>query len=148
MTDKRTLILRILGASIIIAFLVYGAIEARGLVFGPVVTLTSPEEGATVEEPLISLRGNAVRTKSLTANGNPVLIDLEGNFTDYLVLSPGYNIMTIVATDARGTQKTTTRHLYYKKDIPFNARPVDDISSSTSATTTQDAKVTASTTNN
>jgi hypothetical protein len=119
------------GASILLAlaFLFYAATEARGLFIGPTIILNSPPEGISTTTPLILLSGQSLRTKELTANGDKVFIDTSGYFSEHLVLSPGYNIMTIVATDARGKRHTLVRHLIY--DAPHERRDLTAIASTT-----------------
>lgn len=129
----RSLLIKSLLIGIIVIFIGYAAIESRGIFLGPEVVLYSPLEGNTTTEALVHLNGQAFRTKELTANGHRVLIDLEGNFSEYVVLSPGYNIMTIVATDARGAQKSVLRHLYYKAQwLPTNKESEETATSSAS----------------
>ncbi len=131
-------VLKLLTGALVLGFLVYAGIEARGLFLGPQIILATPEEGAFYEQPLIQLKGQVLRAKSVTANGNKVLIDLEGNFQDYLVLSPGYNIISIVATDARGKSKTLTRHIYFKTDLPTRVLKKDTSEVATTTATTSD----------
>ncbi len=111
----------VLGLSIflIVIFIIYAGIEARGLFYGPKVDLYSPIEGSTLSKPVILVDGQSFRTKELTINGDKILIDTTGKFSVNLVLAPGYNIITIVATDARGAQHTITRHIFMSTESLF-----------------------------
>jgi len=140
--NLRNALIRGTGILLALAFLFYTLVEARGLFFGPTIILESPPEGLSTTSPLILLKGQSLRTKQLSANGSKIFIDTSGYFTEHLVLSPGYNIMTIVATDARGKQHTLTRHIIY--DAPHEQRAVTSVAStsvevatSSPATTTE-----------
>lgn len=112
--NLRNALIRGTGALLALSFLFYAFVEARGLFIGPTIILESPPEGVSTTDPLILLAGQSLRTKELTVNGGKVFIDTSGYFSQHLVLSPGYNIMTVVATDARGKQHILTRHLLYE----------------------------------
>jgi hypothetical protein len=141
--NLRNALIRGTGVALALAFLIYALIEARGLFVGPTITLTSPPEGMSTSSPLILLSGQSLRTKELTVNGGKVFIDTSGYFTEHLVLSPGYNIMTIVATDARGKQHTLLRHLLYEapheqRVLTSTASTSTEVATSSPATTTEE----------
>ncbi len=138
----RQLIIRGTGIALALAFLVYAGIESRGIFLGPTIILDSPPEGISTTSSLMLISGRSIRTKELTVDGGKVFIDTSGNFSEHLVLSPGYNIMTIVATDARGKQHTITRHLIY--DAPHEQRIVT--ATTLAATTTEATSSPATTT--
>lgn len=112
----RAILIKGLAVLLGVSFLIYAGLEFRGLFFGPEITLNSPENGVMVQTPVILFDGKTERTKELTIDGKQTLIDLEGRFSVNLVLSPGYNIITIVATDARGKHHTVTRNIYYETE--------------------------------
>ncbi|MDQ5953112.1 MAG: hypothetical protein QG551_340 [Patescibacteria group bacterium] len=60
------------------------------------------ENGGVYTEGVIELKGNAKRAKVLEINGREITINQNGDFTDFLVLSPGYNIITVSAEDKFG----------------------------------------------
>lgn len=141
--NLRNALIRGTAVALALAFLAYALIEARGLFLGPTITLSSPLEGTSTTSPLILLSGQSVRTKELTVNGGKVFIDTSGYFTEHLVLSPGYNIMTIVATDARGKRHTLERHLVYEapheqRVITATATTSLEVATSSPATTTEE----------
>lgn len=125
--------------SFIIFFIVYAGVEFRGLYLGPEVNLSSPDNGITVENPIIKTEGISERTKELTINGNQTLIDTTGHFSVNLVLSPGYNIITIVATDARGRHHSIKRDIYYRNTVLEESikESIEESASSSVATTSK-----------
>jgi hypothetical protein len=133
----RKFLVKIVTILLVIIISIYAAIEARGLFFGPKINLFSPINGSTVSSPIILVEGESVRTKELTVNGNKIFIDTSGKFSVNLVMAPGYNIITIVATDARGAQHTTTSHIYFETEW-FNKKDgeVQNIVSTTTSSST------------
>jgi hypothetical protein len=87
-----------MGLAIVIV-LGYSYFVLSGLLRGPRILLSTPENGFSTTTPLITIAGVAVHSNNLTINGAMVPLDLEGNFRSQLILAPGYNIMTIAARD-------------------------------------------------
>lgn len=94
-----------LGIAIVVGYS-YFAIE--GYVRGPQIDLTSPENGVSTTTARITIAGRAVHINTLTINGATTSPDLTGNFSESLLLAPGYNIMRVDARDryGRAVEKT------------------------------------------
>jgi uncharacterized protein YfaP (DUF2135 family) len=58
----------------------------------------------------LPITGNAAHAAQITINGRPIGTDRQGNFTDGVILSPGYNIVEVAETDQFGKEKTKTYH--------------------------------------
>jgi hypothetical protein len=117
MTDRRKvkLLVRIWIAIGAISLIVgYGAFRAKSLVEGPDIGITSPLNGATSTESLITLEGYAKNISFLTLNGNKIFTNESGMFTEKVLLSYGYNIMTLEAKDRFGRTTSKTLQLIYK----------------------------------
>ena len=99
-------------ALVLLLLLGYGAIEARPLILGPSLTLTSPKDGETSPDGLLTVSGVARRVSSLTVNGDPTLIDENGAFSRLLVLPKGGAILTFTATDRFGRTITKQESVY------------------------------------
>lgn len=97
--EVRLLIKRVLIGLGIIIVLGYSYFVLSGLVRGPRILLSTPENGFSTTTPLITIAGVAIHSNNLTINGAVTPLDLEGNFRSQLILAPGYNIMTIAAQD-------------------------------------------------
>jgi hypothetical protein len=82
-----------------LCILVYGGIQGRAFLEGPAITIISPENGATVEDPGLFIRGVAERISYLTLNGRQIFVDEEGRFEEKLLLPRGYTILVIEARD-------------------------------------------------
>jgi hypothetical protein len=63
-----------------------------------------PKNNSSVANPLLFVSGVAIHAKELTLQGRPIFIDLDGKFSERLLLSPGYNIIELTARDAQGRQ--------------------------------------------
>lgn len=91
-------------ASIILGLLillVYGYFQARELITGPRLEISSPKNGETLAStsPEILVRGHAKNISFLTINGRQVFTDESGYFSSTLLLGEGYTIITIEAQD-------------------------------------------------
>ena len=116
----------------------YAGFEARGIISGPDVLISS--QPAAVHDPLIKIVGKAERITSLTLNGSAVSVTQDGAFSQEYLLSPGENTITLEAHDGYGRVAT--------KNISYTYQPFVIISTTTaiSATTTDVYKATSSTT--
>jgi len=87
---------------VVIAYAYY---EGRGLLYGPSIEIAG--RAMEVSEPTISIEGKAERIATLNMNGKQIPVTEEGAFSELYVLSPGYNRITLSASDRFG--KTTER---------------------------------------
>lgn len=106
----------------------YGYYEARGLLFGPVITITSST--TLVYQPAITIRGKADRIASLSMNGEKIPVTEDGVFEEPFVLAPGDNHIMLDATDKYGRNQQKVLEIVYAPPV----LPVAD--ATTSATTT------------
>lgn len=85
----------------------YSIFQAQKILGGPSITVLSPINGATYTTTLIELKGVAKNVSTLMLNDRPLYTDKLGNFSDTLLLNPGYNILKLEAKDkfGSGTQK-------------------------------------------
>lgn len=89
----------------------YAYFEARGLLFGPSITVdTYPTE---VTSAFVVIAGRADRISSLTMNGSPVEVTETGAFSEPYLLAAGYNRIVLDATDKYGRQRTKTLEIVY-----------------------------------
>lgn len=98
--------------ALILSFAGYGLIEARFLIEGPSIVLTSPSDIGVNTNAIILLSGRTERTKELRADGRVIPIDTDGNFAEHIAIPLGPSTLTLVAVDARGNTARLTRELY------------------------------------
>jgi hypothetical protein len=112
MRDKVKMYIKIaIWATILTFVVVYTAIEIKDLVRGPQINISSPENGSSFVNPQIKIKGSAKLITSLAMNNRPVYTDEQGNFSEKLILLPGYNIIGFTAKDRFGRTITKTLEL-------------------------------------
>ncbi len=96
------------------ATLGYVYYQARTLIAGPVIVVEAPENFASVEKPLVEIRGTAENISFLTLNDRQIFVDEEGIFLEHLILPKGYSIIKIEAKDKFGRVRIETLELFKK----------------------------------
>ena len=103
-------ILNILIASIaILTIFGYAYFSTQAYFNGPQITIKYPPNGKTVHESLFTISGTTERAASIYLNGRKIFIDNNNVFKEDLLLYPGYNTITIEATDR--FDKHTKKHV-------------------------------------
>ena len=105
---SRKLIIWILIALGIIIVIGYSVFALKGIVQGPRIVVSAPQNGSSTTTPLIAIIGRVLRGSTITLNGATSTLDLAGNFAETLLLAPGYNIMTLEAMDRYGRSDKKT----------------------------------------
>lgn len=117
----------------------YSVFALEGIVRGPQIEILTPKSVnesrmryfsyATTTE-LIEVRGRAINARILMLNDTTIPQNLAGNFSESLLLAPGYNIITLEAKDQYGrTVKKTIEMILL---MPKKA----EITGATASTTT------------
>ncbi len=110
---KRYLLTGIAGIFVVFLFS-YGIYQARGLLSGPQLTITTPTSGSLLSASLATITGTAENSRRVSVNDRIIDIDESGNFSEELLMSYGYNIVTVKATDRFGRETEETLQLVYK----------------------------------
>jgi|SRR5581483_11239208 len=116
MTDRRKVkqLMKVWIAIGAVAIIVgYGAFRAKDLVAGPQISILSPANGSSVTNSAVVIKGTASNISFLTLNGNKIFTDESGSYSEKVLLSPGYNVITIEARDRFGRTKEKTLQLTY-----------------------------------
>lgn len=92
----------------------YSLYEAQKIVMGPEITFTSPINGSTVSDSLVNIVGNAKNITSINLNNRKIYVDEEGNFSEQILLSYGYNLLSVKAEDKFGRKIEKTLEVIYK----------------------------------
>lgn len=107
-----------LKAIIISIFLIclfsYGAFEIWNYATGPKIIVSSPTNGLAVSESLINIDGQGKNTKLITLNDRPLVVDEQGNFSEKVLLSYGYNVLELKAEDRFGKKTERQLQIVYK----------------------------------
>lgn len=139
MVTQKT-ISRGIAVCILLAILGYAYFEARPFLSGPGLIVTEPLDGFSVTESPITVSGNARRITEITLNGNPIVVDEEGNFERVVPLSPGYAVIEVSVKDRFGRTRTETLRGTYAPQEPIFPLPV--VGTSTEESPTLDAGTT------
>jgi hypothetical protein len=87
----------------------------------PVLTMSTLSSGALTNNPVLNVSGTAGDSygiKSLTVNGSLVSVAADGSFSGSLVLAPGANTVTTVATSNSTLSTTDTRSITLDATAP------------------------------
>lgn len=77
----------------------YAYFAIKDYVKGPEISIIEPINGSTISTSTVLIKGQALRIQDITLNNRPLLIDEQGNFSETLLLFPGYNVSLISAKD-------------------------------------------------
>lgn len=92
----------------------YGIFRAKNLVEGPELFVTSPAQGSTVSDPFVEIKGTVKNISFLTLNNDKIFTDESGAWSEKILLSYGYNVVTVEAKDRFGRSAEQTLQLMYK----------------------------------
>lgn len=81
---------------------IFGLYQMRHLIRGPTLVVAAPTNGETVAESLVVVTGVASRINRLTLDDRPISTDSTGHFAEPLLVSYGYNIIKLEASDRFG----------------------------------------------
>ncbi len=82
-----------------LVIIIYSFFQGWKLISGPIIEIYTPQNGATYNETMIEIYGRAYNSSYLNLDGRPIFTDKDGYFKEKLLLSPGYNIIKLDATD-------------------------------------------------
>lgn len=117
MTDRRKVkkLLKIWASlGVILVILGYGGFKAKDLAQGPKLEITSPFDGQAFRDGLVSITGTASNVSFLTLNGGKIFTDESGKYSEKILLSNGYNKITVEAEDRFGRKVTRILQLTLK----------------------------------
>lgn len=117
MTDRHATkkLLKIIVISFVLLFLFgYTSYEIQKLVFGPRITILSPKNGSLISSSTVEIVGIAKNINDISLDDRKIFIDEKGNFKEELLLSYGYNIVTVKASDKFGRKTEKIIEIIYK----------------------------------
>ena len=106
LTFKQLLLLGI-GSIAVLFVLAYGVFEARKLIEGARITVSSPADYSAVGGPVVTITGTIQNAAFFTIAGKQVLSDEKGNFSYQFTPPPGIAIVELAAKDRFG--RTTSK---------------------------------------
>ena len=100
----------------VVLIVVYGMFNARNIIIGPEIEIISPNPESETTENLVIIRGVAKNVTFLSLNNRAIFMDQEGNFKEKLLLSPGFNIISLYGRDRFKQGVTEEFKIYYKEN--------------------------------
>lgn len=101
--------------SAILVVVIYSFFSFKDYIKGPEIIIKEPLNGSTISTSTVMVKGQVLHIQNITINNRPILIDKEGNFTETLLLFPGYNVSVISAKDKFNRTIEYKLELVYKK---------------------------------
>lgn len=98
--------------SLIVLFCFYVLWQARFLITGPEVTL-STELNPIQNNRVITLTGETKNITRITVNDRPIITNEFGEFSESIILENGYTIVSIKAQDRYGRETAIERPFVY-----------------------------------
>jgi len=95
----------LLGLFFVGTIIFYLGWQVNALLAPPKITVNEPLDGIEVIQPNIKVSGSVSREAEIFVNNEPVISDINGNFTTELTLERGLNIITVEAK-TRHSKKT------------------------------------------
>jgi hypothetical protein len=89
----------------------------------PTLRITSPEDGATVTDSIVTFEGTTERGATVFSGPYEADVDDEGNWSIRLVVGPGPNGALMTARDAAGNETTVRIVVHYEAPDPEPAAP-------------------------
>jgi hypothetical protein len=97
--------------------------QSWNVIEGPEITLAFPEDGAVLLDPYIEVVGVAENISFISLNDLPISIDERGNFSEMMLLAPGYNILKLYARDRFGKETEVLRKMFVET-LPVEEAPI------------------------
>jgi hypothetical protein len=96
---------------------VYSMFQIKALAKGVDLDISGITDGEVFTQNNLVLKGLALHASLITVNGKEVSVDQDSNFSEELVLSPGYNI---IAIEAKDKFNKSTQEVYR---VSYNEQP-------------------------
>ena len=83
--DAKTWVKIIFFSVLAVIILGYSGFQARKIIEGPELKVTSLKTGTTVKNPLVEIKGIAYNIKEISLDDRPIYIDEKGNFNEKMI---------------------------------------------------------------
>lgn len=113
--DSRKRIMRGVIGLFLAIIAAYALYQTRDLIFGARLQVTSLTDGTVATEQLLTIEGRMKHAAAITINSNEIKTNQEGYFSEKILLSPGYNVITISARDRFGKSIEKTYRVLYNE---------------------------------
>ncbi|MBI5731773.1 MAG: helix-turn-helix domain-containing protein [Candidatus Magasanikbacteria bacterium] len=115
LTNLSGILRRLAGALTMAGLLIYLSLEVGGIFKTPLLIVESPEEGLTVEESSLIVKGKTLPETSVLINGTETLSNQDGLFSETINLVAGANTILVTANKKHGRSASLLRHVVLKE---------------------------------
>jgi len=113
----RLINLKIIGfCLILIIFAIFGYSRIYNFSLGPRIYIDYPKDKEIVDDSLIEITGRVERIARMSLNNRKIYANQDNEFSELLLLKPGYNILRMRAIDAFGRKIEERLVIFYKED--------------------------------
>ena len=134
--------------ALVIIIVGYALFASRDYIRGPHIEITEPADNSTTLTSTVTLKGKAVRVKSVLLNGRSITMDEQGNWSEIILLYPGMNTISFLAEDKFKHQTRKTLHIFSTATSTNLKKPLNNVipqgASSTSPSATSSKKASTS----
>jgi len=102
-------------AILTISVIGYAYFSMRDFLRGPVVRFSAPKNGETVTSQVLEVSGTSQNLSYLKLDGRKIFTDKNGNWSEKLILAPGYNIIEADAKDRFEREVKETIYVIYQE---------------------------------
>lgn len=92
----------------------YTLYEVQRIVMGPKIIIDSPKNGITVSTSTLEISGTTKNINDISLDDRKIFVDEKGDFDETLLLSPGYNVIDMKASDKFGKMTEKILEVIYK----------------------------------
>ncbi len=114
----RSVLLVCAGIVLLLCFLGYTGYQARFLLAGPQVSVSTSEATSIHTERIVEVAGVAQNITRMSLNGRQIYTDETGHFAEAIVLENGYTTATLRAEDRYGRTTVVSRSFIYVPQTP------------------------------
>lgn len=118
---RRPIVLSKLTATLVVGVVAitiggYALLQVYGLASAPDLKVTSPSDYTIVTESAYTVKGQAGADTSVLVNGDPVILNEQGEFSVTIYLQPGRNSLEVSAINNFSRRATVERVIYLESD--------------------------------
>jgi hypothetical protein len=93
-------------------------VQVRGITAPPTLTLTAPDEGLTLDAPVVLVKGQTATDVTVAVNGRTAIVQPDGTFEINLDVPRGTTAIEVIAKKRHGRESTITRHILFDRPLP------------------------------
>ncbi|MFA6215522.1 MAG: helix-turn-helix domain-containing protein [Patescibacteria group bacterium] len=89
----------------------YLGLKVKAIMTPPELVINQPADNLVTEQNFIGINGKVEKESTLELNGQPILADQQGNFSETIDLQPGVNVIEVKAVSRHGKETKVYRQV-------------------------------------